>query len=116
MATLIAKEEFQADFMESPSTEINRDGDRVLRELNSGAWWSEMEEIKPEGSILCPLILFTDGMQAAMNDRHSIKPLKLAIGNHPLSVLNKPQAKRVSTHYLPLDNSSYLREFCVCST
>ena len=53
-------------------------------------------------------VIFTDAFQAAANNRHSIKPVKLGIGNHPLSVLNKPHAKRVRV-------AACLRRSCACS-
>ena len=50
--------------------------------------------IYQQGSMVLPIILYLDGTQLARNNKHSAKPVKIAIGNHPLHVMNRPDARK----------------------
>jgi hypothetical protein len=43
-----------------------------------------------------PIIPYLDATQLSNNNKHSIKPVKIALGNHTVQALNQPGAKKVS--------------------
>ena len=48
---MIAKEHYETDFMEKPSTARDENNEFLLDELNSGDWWRNMEKLKAEVTI-----------------------------------------------------------------
>ena len=98
-------------------------GMRVFDELNTAQWWHDTEnELVPEvrqlfnryytvieqllycyftitsllqEAVLLPLLFFPDGTFLSTNGSHTIKPMMMGVGNHPISQLNKLEAKKV---------------------
>ena len=43
-----------------------------------------------------PIVLYTDGTWLSKNGAHDIKPLCMTIGNFPIAVMNKDEAKKAN--------------------
>jgi hypothetical protein len=103
VASLLAAPSLQDGFLTNAEVlEDTFSSTRLFGELNRGLWWQRTEESGevPEGAILCPLVLYTDGTWLSKNGAHSTQPLVLTLGNFPRDIMNKKAAKRVREQQL----------------
>ena len=87
-------------FMLDVSVEENEEGDRLYSELNTGLWWEHALSDVPEGATLLPLIFYTDKTWLSLKGKHTVQPIAMTLGNFPIRVQNKHEAKRTIC-YIP---------------